>query len=51
MGRYDGQGHITKMADMSIHGKKNRNLFPQDYRPAAIETWHGAPGTRGLQGH
>ena len=42
-------GHITKMADMSIYGKKSfKNLFRENQKTHDLETWYVALGMWGL---
>ena len=41
----NGQGHMTKIAAMSIYGKTLQNLLLQNRLADFLETWHVALGT------
>ena len=46
----NGQGHMTKMAAMTINIKKNfKNLLLQNQKAYDFETWHESSGNRALQ--
>ena len=48
----NGQGHMTKMAAMTINSKKKKtfiNLLYQNQKAYDFETWHEASGTGALQ--
>ena len=45
----NGLGHMTKMADMPIYGKKPfKNLLLQNQKADDLETWYVTFGMRGL---
>ena len=45
----NGQGHMTKMAAMSIYGKNLKNLLLQNQRSYYLEIWHVALGNQVLK--
>ena len=44
----NGQGHMTKMADLAINSKTLKNLL-QNQKAYDFETWHEASGNEALQ--
>ena len=45
----NGPGHMIKMADMPIYGKKNlKNILLENQKADDIETWNAASGARVL---
>ena len=45
----NGQGHMTKMAAMSINSKNLKNFLLQSQKAYEFETWHEASGRGALQ--
>ena len=46
----NGQGHMTKMADIAINSKNpEKSFFLQNLKAYDFETWHEASGNGALQ--